>query len=67
MLANETATTSDIEMERRKFFGLSEGECNDDPFYSVENMRRLQKSIAQAKRGQVVTVTLEELRKLVYG
>lgn len=39
----------------------------DDPFYSEENLARLKKSAEQLERGQVVTKTLDELRKLVYG
>lgn len=53
--------------DRRKFFGLREGEGDDDPFYSKENMFHLMKSLEQSRRGQVVTVTMEELRTMVNG
>ena len=53
------------EEDRRKFFGLKEGEGDDDPFYSKENLVHLIKSIEQFKRGQVVTVTFEELSDIL--
>ena len=55
------------EEERRKFFGLKEGEGVGDPFYSKENLLRLMKSVEQAKNGQTVTVTFDELRSMIYG
>ena len=55
------------EEERRKFFGLKEGEGDGDPFYSKENMVKLKKSLEQAKNGQFVTVTFDELRTMIYG
>ena len=53
--------------ERRKFFGLKEGEGDDDPFYSKENLLHLMKSVEQAKNGKFVTVTFDELRSMIYG
>ena len=55
------------EEERRKFFGLKEGEGEGDPFYSKENLFRLMKSLEQAKTGHTVTVTFDELRSMIYG
>ena len=55
------------EEERRKFFGLKEGEGDGDPFYSKENLLHLMKSVEQAKNGKFVTVTFDELRSMIYG
>lgn len=35
-----------------------------DPFYSVQNMAALQKSIAQLEAGKTVTKTIEELEAM---
>ena len=61
------STEEITEEERRKFFGLKEGEGDGDPFYSKENMVKLKKSLEQAKNGQFVTVTFDELRTMIYG
>ena len=42
-------------------------EKDADPFFSEENIARLEKSMAQLERGEVVTKTMDELRTLVYG
>ena len=55
------------EEDRRKFFGLKEGEGDDDPFYSKESLVKLLRSVEQAKHGLVVTVTMEELRTMLDG
>ena len=38
-----------------------------DPFYSEENMKRLERSIKQLEDGQVVTKTIDELQAMVDG
>ncbi len=53
--------------ERRKFFGLKEGEGEGDPFYSKESMLWHMKSLEQLKNGQVVTVTFDELKEMLDG
>ncbi|MBQ9441824.1 MAG: hypothetical protein IJU55_02295 [Selenomonadaceae bacterium] len=53
--------------ERRKFFGLKDGEDDNDPFYSKENLLRLMRSIEQLKNGQVVVVPFEKLKEMLNG
>ena len=53
--------------ERRKFFGLKEGEGEGDPFYSKESMLWHMESLDQLKKGQVVTVTWDELKAMLDG
>ena len=55
------------EEDRRKFFGLKEGEGDDDPFYSKESMRWHMKSLEQLKNGQVVTISFDELKEMLNG
>ena len=38
-----------------------------DPFYSKENMKRLERSIKQLEDGQVVTKTIDELQAMIDG
>jgi DNA-damage-inducible protein J len=38
-----------------------------DPFYSPSNMKALEKSIEQLKKGQVVTKTIQELEDMTNG
>ena len=38
-----------------------------DPFYSEENMKRLEHSTKQLESGQVVTKTIDELEAMVNG
>ncbi|MBQ9377241.1 MAG: type II toxin-antitoxin system RelB/DinJ family antitoxin [Schwartzia sp.] len=38
-----------------------------DPFYSEENMKRLEHSIKQLEAGQVVTKTIDELETMANG
>ena len=40
---------------------------NDDIFYSDTNMKALQKSTNQIKKGKVITKTLKELEDIVNG
>lgn len=40
-------------------------EVSIDPFYSSENMKAIDESIKQAKRGKVVIKTMEELEAMV--
>ncbi len=40
---------------------------NDDIFYSETNMKALQKSTNQIKKGKVITKTLKELEDIVNG
>ena len=39
-------------------------EITADPFYSEDNVRALEESLAQFREGRVVTKTLEELEKM---
>lgn len=55
------------EEDRRKFFGLREGEGDGDPFYSKESMIWHMKSLEQLKIGQVKTITFDELKDLLNG
>ena len=59
MLTNELSA-NDALTPRRKVTRSD----SDDPFYSEENLARLKKSAEQLERGQVVTKTLDELRRL---
>lgn len=63
MLTNELSEPNKIFYKKV----TAHDEKPDDPFYSEENIVRLKKSAEQLERGQVVTKTLDELRKLVYG
>ena len=41
--------------------------ADPDPFYSEENMKRLEHSIKQLESGQVVTKTMDELEAIANG
>ena len=55
------------EEERRKFFGLKEGEGDGDPFYSKESMLWHMQSLEQLKNGQVVTGSFDDLKAMLDG
>lgn len=42
-------------------------EVSIDPFYSESNQRALEESIAQARRGQVVVKSLDDLERMADG
>jgi DNA-damage-inducible protein J len=39
-------------------------EITSDPFYSISNMKALERSLQQLKDGKVVTKTIEELEQM---
>jgi len=51
-------------MNREENFPKNSCQSEDDPFYSVSNMRQLNKANEQIRKGQTVIKTMTELEKM---